>query len=82
MTTFVLIPGASGESRYRPLVAAPLRASGDDATSPDLPADDDAAPLCDHSGMKITGLRAAAIAMRVPCERLLRSADTLATHAR
>jgi hypothetical protein len=43
MTTFVLIPGASGESHYRPLVAPPLRASGDDATSPDLPADDDAA---------------------------------------
>jgi len=45
MTTYVLIPGAGGESSYWSLVAERLRASGDVAISPDLPADDPAAHL-------------------------------------
>lgn len=49
MTTYVLIPGAGGESSYWSLVAARLRALGDVAISPDLPADDPGAHLSDYA---------------------------------
>jgi pimeloyl-ACP methyl ester carboxylesterase len=53
VTTYVLIPGAGGESSYWSLVAARLRASGDVAISPDLPADDPAAHLSDYADVVV-----------------------------
>jgi pimeloyl-ACP methyl ester carboxylesterase len=54
MTTYVLIPGAGGESSYWSLVAARLRASGDAVISPDLPADDPAAHLADYADVVVS----------------------------
>jgi pimeloyl-ACP methyl ester carboxylesterase len=53
MTTYVLIPGAGGESHYWSLVAARLRALGDAAISPDLPADDPTAHLSDYADVVV-----------------------------
>lgn len=53
MTTYVLIPGAGGESSYWSLVVERLGASGDAAISPDLPADDPAAHLSDYADVVV-----------------------------
>ncbi len=46
--TYVLIPGAGGDSRYWQWVAPRLRAAGNDVIAVDLPADDDSAGLTDY----------------------------------
>jgi pimeloyl-ACP methyl ester carboxylesterase len=56
MTTYVLIPGAGGESSYWSLVAERLRASGDAVISPDLPADDPAAHLHDYVDVVVSAV--------------------------
>ncbi len=48
-STFVLLPGAGGDSWYWHLVAPRLRAQGHEALTPDLPADDDAAGLGEYA---------------------------------
>jgi pimeloyl-ACP methyl ester carboxylesterase len=48
-STYVLIPGAGGESWYWHLVAAELRARGHEVVAPDLPAADDGAHLEDYA---------------------------------
>ena len=47
--TFVLLPGAGGESWYWHLVAARLRDPGHEVVSPDLPAGDDGAGLAEYA---------------------------------
>ena len=47
--TFVLLPGAGGESWYWHLVAARLRDRGHEVVSPDLPAGDDGAGLAEYA---------------------------------
>lgn len=47
--TFVLLPGARGDSWYWHLVAPRLRARGHEVLTPDLPADDDAAGLGEYA---------------------------------
>lgn len=47
--TYVLVPGAGGDSWYWHLVAGDLRARGHDVRAPDLPAADDAAGLADYA---------------------------------
>jgi pimeloyl-ACP methyl ester carboxylesterase len=47
--TFVLIPGAGGESWYWHLVAPRLRELGHEVVSPDLPAGDDGAGLGEYA---------------------------------
>jgi pimeloyl-ACP methyl ester carboxylesterase len=47
--TFVLIPGAGGESSYWHLVAAELRRRGHEALAVDLPTDDDSAGIPDYA---------------------------------
>ena len=47
--TFVLLPGAGGESWYWHLVAARLRDRGHEVVSPDLPTGDDGAGLADYA---------------------------------
>jgi pimeloyl-ACP methyl ester carboxylesterase len=46
--TFVLIPGAGGDSWYWHLVAPRLRGRGHDVVTPDLPAADDRAGLAEY----------------------------------
>jgi pimeloyl-ACP methyl ester carboxylesterase len=48
-TTFVLLPGAGGDSWYWHLVAPRLRGRGHEVLTPDLPADDDSAGLGDYA---------------------------------
>jgi pimeloyl-ACP methyl ester carboxylesterase len=47
--TYVLLPGAGGDSWYWHLVAARLRARGHQVLTPDLPAGDDGAGLADYA---------------------------------
>jgi pimeloyl-ACP methyl ester carboxylesterase len=47
--TFVLIPGAGGESSYWHLVAAELRRRGHEALAVDIPADDDSADIPEYA---------------------------------
>jgi len=47
--TFVLLPGAGGESWYWHLVAARLRDRGHEVVSPDLPTEDDGAGLAEYA---------------------------------
>src|SRR5829696_4494883 len=49
MTTYVLLPGAGGESWYWHLVAPLLRDAGHEAIAVDLPAADDSAGLADYA---------------------------------
>jgi pimeloyl-ACP methyl ester carboxylesterase len=49
LETFVLVPGAGGDSWYWHLVAPRLRRQGHQALTPDLPADDDAAGLSEYA---------------------------------
>jgi pimeloyl-ACP methyl ester carboxylesterase len=48
-TTFVLLPGAGGDSFYWHLVAPRLEDSGHDVLTPDLPAADDSAGLNEYA---------------------------------
>jgi pimeloyl-ACP methyl ester carboxylesterase len=48
-TTFVLLPGAGGDSWYWHLVVPRLRGRGHEVLTPDLPADDDSAGLGDYA---------------------------------
>jgi pimeloyl-ACP methyl ester carboxylesterase len=47
--TYILLPGAGGDSWYWHLVAPRLRARGHEVLTPDLPAGDDAAGLRDYA---------------------------------
>jgi pimeloyl-ACP methyl ester carboxylesterase len=47
--TFVLLPGAGGDSWYWHLVAPQLRARGHEVLTPNLPADDDSAGLGEYA---------------------------------
>ena len=47
--SYVLLPGAGGDSWYWHLVAPRLRALGHEVLTPDLPADDDAAGLTEYA---------------------------------
>jgi pimeloyl-ACP methyl ester carboxylesterase len=47
--TFVLLPGAGGDSWYWHLVALRLRRRGHEVLTPDLPADDDRAGLREYA---------------------------------
>src|ERR687893_389404 len=49
VSTYVLLPGAGGDSWYWQLVAARLRAGGHDVLTPDLPCGDDGAGLEDYA---------------------------------
>lgn len=49
--TYVLLPGAGGDSWYWHLVAARLRERGREALALDLPADDDRAGLADYAAI-------------------------------
>jgi pimeloyl-ACP methyl ester carboxylesterase len=49
LETFVLLPGAGGDSWYWHLVAPRLRQRGHHALTPDLPADDEAAGLSEYA---------------------------------
>jgi hypothetical protein len=48
-STFLLLPGAGGDSWYWHLVASELRAGGHEVLTPDLPAADDAAGLNEYA---------------------------------
>ncbi|MQA12029.1 MAG: alpha/beta fold hydrolase [Pseudonocardiaceae bacterium] len=56
MATYVLIPGAGGESRYWHRVIPELRARGHDVVAPDLPADDDAAGLAEYADVVVNAI--------------------------
>jgi pimeloyl-ACP methyl ester carboxylesterase len=47
--TYVLVPGAGGDSFYWHLVAQRLRDAGHDVVAPDLPAGDESAGLADYA---------------------------------
>ncbi len=49
MTTYVLVPGAGGDSFYWHLVAPRLRARGHEVVAPDLPAADEAAGIAEYA---------------------------------
>jgi pimeloyl-ACP methyl ester carboxylesterase len=49
VTTYVLVPGAGGDSFYWHLVAPRLRARGHEVVAPDLPADDEAAGIAEYA---------------------------------
>jgi pimeloyl-ACP methyl ester carboxylesterase len=61
--TYVLLPGAGGDSWYWHLVAPKLRARGHDVLTPDLPADDDSAGLREYGEtvVRVLGDRTALI---------------------
>jgi pimeloyl-ACP methyl ester carboxylesterase len=54
--TFVLLPGAGGESWYWHRVAPLLRANGHEVISPDLPAADDAAGLREYADVAVDAI--------------------------
>jgi pimeloyl-ACP methyl ester carboxylesterase len=54
--TFVLLPGAGGESWYWHLVAPRLRARGHEVLTPDLPADDAAAGLGEYANAVVDAI--------------------------
>jgi pimeloyl-ACP methyl ester carboxylesterase len=81
MTTFVLVPGAGGDSWYWHMVAPRLRARGHDVLTPDLPAADDAAGLSEYAdaivdaigdrvGLIVVGQSMAAFTAPMACERV------------
>jgi pimeloyl-ACP methyl ester carboxylesterase len=55
-TTFVLLPGAGGDSWYWHLVAPRLRAAGHEVLTPDLPADDDRAGLGQYANVVVDAI--------------------------
>jgi pimeloyl-ACP methyl ester carboxylesterase len=54
--TYVLLPGAGGDSWYWHLVAAELRAHGHEVLTPDLPAGDDAAGLREYADTVVAAI--------------------------
>jgi pimeloyl-ACP methyl ester carboxylesterase len=54
--TYVLIPGAGGDSWYWHLVAARLQARGREVVAPDLPAADDAAGLSEYADVVVAAV--------------------------
>jgi pimeloyl-ACP methyl ester carboxylesterase len=54
--TFVLLPGAGGDSWYWHLVAPLLRQRGHEVISPDLPADDDSAGLAEYADAAVAAI--------------------------
>ncbi|MEA2135970.1 MAG: hypothetical protein QOC68_3879 [Solirubrobacteraceae bacterium] len=54
--TYVLLPGAGGDSFYWHLVAARLRADGHEVLAPDLPAGDDAAGLGEYADASVDAI--------------------------
>ena len=68
--TYVLIPGAGGESAYWHRVVPLLRERGHDVVAPDLPADDDAAGLERYTDVVVEAVRAAGAAERYRVEVL------------
>jgi pimeloyl-ACP methyl ester carboxylesterase len=54
--TYVLLPGAGGESWYWHLVAPDLRARGHEVLTPDLPAGDDSAGLAEYAEAVVTAI--------------------------
>jgi pimeloyl-ACP methyl ester carboxylesterase len=54
--TYVLLPGASGDSWYWHLVAPELRARGHEVLTPDLPAGDDAAGLREYTDTVVAAI--------------------------
>jgi pimeloyl-ACP methyl ester carboxylesterase len=80
-TTYVLLPGAGGDSWYWHLVAPELRAQGHEVLTPDLPADDDSAGLSDYvdtalsaigdrSGVIVVAQSMAAFTAPMLCDRV------------
>jgi pimeloyl-ACP methyl ester carboxylesterase len=55
-TTYVLLPGAGGDSWYWHLVAPELRAKGHAVLTPDLPAADDSAGLGEYAETVLTAI--------------------------
>ena len=53
MATYVLIPGAGGDSWYWHLVVPELRGRGHDVVAPDLPCDDDSAGLSEYADLVV-----------------------------
>jgi pimeloyl-ACP methyl ester carboxylesterase len=79
--TFVLVPGAGGDSFYWHLVAPRLRAAGHEVLTPDLPAGDDGAGLAeyaeaiagaagDRAGIVLVAQSLGAFSAPIACERL------------
>ncbi|SEG80153.1 Pimeloyl-ACP methyl ester carboxylesterase [Thermomonospora echinospora] len=56
MATYVLIPGAGGESWYWHRVVPLLRARGHDVVAPDLPADDDSAGFAEYTDVVVDAI--------------------------
>lgn len=56
MATFVLLPGAGGDSWYWHLVAPELRARGNEVLAPDLPAGDDSAGLGEYADAIVSAI--------------------------
>jgi len=80
MTTFVLVPGAGGDSYYWHLVAPRLRTRGHEVVAPDLPAaDEDAgiaeyletllAAIGDRTGLTVVAQSMGAFTAPLLCER-------------
>jgi pimeloyl-ACP methyl ester carboxylesterase len=68
--TFVLVPGAGGDSWYWHRVAPELRDRGHDVVTPDLPAADDAAGLREYAGAVLEAIGG--------CERVVLVAQSMA----
>jgi pimeloyl-ACP methyl ester carboxylesterase len=79
--TYVLLPGAGGDSWYWHLVAPELRARGHEVLTPELPADDDGAGLAeyteavvrvlgDRTGLVVAAQSMAAFVAPMLCERV------------
>ena len=79
--TFVLIPGAGGDSWYWHLVASKLRAGDREVLTPDLPAADDAAglgeyadaaaaPVGDRAGVVVVSQSMGAFVAPMLCDRV------------
>lgn len=80
MSTFVLLPGAGGDSWYWHRVAPLLRGRGHDVVAPDLPAEDESAGLdsyvdtvvraiADRLGVVLVAQSMAALYAPIVCER-------------
>jgi pimeloyl-ACP methyl ester carboxylesterase len=54
--TFLLLPGAGGDSWYWHLVASELRARGHEVLAPDLPAADDGAGLGEYADVAVAAI--------------------------
>jgi pimeloyl-ACP methyl ester carboxylesterase len=79
--TYVLVPGAGGDSFYWHLVAPLLRQAGHDVLTPDLPTADDAAGLAeyadaivecagDRTGIVLVAQSMGAFSAPIACDRL------------